>query len=60
MPSVLYASASWTMTGDSERAVRRTQRKMMRKILGVRRQRLPATQQTVGDSSDEDTDNEAE
>eukprot|EP00973_Karenia_brevis_P057858 8053629-Karenia_brevis.AAC.1 len=60
MPSVLYASASWTMTADSERAVRRTQRRMMRKLLGVRRQRLPATQQTVADSSDEDTDNEAQ
>ena len=33
-PTILYGSASWTMTVQRERLLRTTQRRMMRKILG--------------------------
>ena len=40
-PTVLYGSECWTMTKVMERALQRTQRRMLRMILGHGRRRIP-------------------
>ena len=37
-PSLLYGCVSWTMTRSREKLIKTTQRKMLRQILGVKRQ----------------------
>ena len=51
-PTALYASSTWTMTKCMEQELCRTQRRMLRMILGAGRRRQPAstTTQTDGDS----------
>ena len=54
-PSVLYGCASWTMTRAREDALRTTQRRMLRQILGKGRRVLPddASSSSSDDSSED-------
>ena len=44
-PTILYGSATWTLTCKTESRIRSTQRKMLRMILGSGRRRTPQGQQ---------------
>ena len=61
-PAVLYGAGTWTLTKEMERALRTTQRRMLRAILGQGRRRMERTTESInaeenGDSG-EDGDNE--
>jgi hypothetical protein len=51
-PSALYCCGSWTMTADRERLLRTTQRKMLRNILGGKRQVRNSDTSTDGEEKD--------
>eukprot|EP00973_Karenia_brevis_P022706 3125287-Karenia_brevis.AAC.1 len=56
--TVLYGSASWTLTQDSEMLLERTQRRMLRLIIGTtRRQKQPPTEQHQNTQSTQDQTN---
>ena len=46
-PTLLYGCASWTMTRKRQATIRSLQRKMLRAVVGVRRQRLKQDGETV-------------
>ena len=54
-PTVLYGCASWTLTKDLQTTLKRTQRRMLRIVLGTpRRQILQASQAAPSDHSTDD------
>ena len=55
-PTVLYAAGAWNLTKDQERLLQKTQRKMLRMILGHGRRRQPVSQDSLSDSCDVDSD----
>jgi hypothetical protein len=68
-PTILYACGSWTMTSSRESLLLTTQRKMLRKILGLGRKRTSCAPQAAddtdgrevgsSDSDDSETDDDA-
>ena len=54
-PCVLYGAAAWTMTQSRERRLRGAQRKMLRKILGLGRRKLPADDEMESATSRSDS-----
>ena len=55
-PTILYASGTWTLTKDHERAFQRTQRIMLRMILGAGRRRQTPEPDTLSQEHDVDSD----
>ena len=57
-PAVLYGSETWTLTKEMERALRTTQRRMLRAILGQNRRRIqePTERTTPAESEEEGAD----
>ena len=55
-PTILYASGTWTLTKDHERALQRTQRIMLRMILGAGRRRQTPEPDTLSQECDVDSD----
>jgi hypothetical protein len=54
-PAVLYGSETWTLTKEMERALRTTQRRMLRAILGQSRRRIQEqTERTTPAESEEE------
>jgi hypothetical protein len=53
-PTVLYGSASWCLTKESQVLLQRTQRKMLRMILGSPRRRIVRHDGDAGDRDSED------
>ena len=53
-PAVLYGSETWTLTKEMERALRTTQRRMLRAILGQGRRRIqrPTERENVDETAD--------
>jgi hypothetical protein len=54
-PTVLFGSCAWTLTADLERKLRTTQRRMLRWMIGVGRQRAKSQpdQDTASESSED-------
>ena len=64
-PTVLYGSETWTLTKDMERALKTTQRRMLRAILGQGRRRIQVqteqtTTQGTADSEEEEVEDPPE
>ena len=61
-PAVLYGAGTWTLTKEMERALRTTQRRMLRAILGQGRRKIERTTERThaeeDGNSEEDGDNE--
>ena len=61
-PAVLYGAGTWTLTKEMERALRTTQRRMLRAILGQGRRKIERTTESThaeeNGNSEEDGDNE--
>ena len=46
-PTIMYGSASWTLTKDLEQSLQRTQRRMLRLIIGTPRRQVHTTTETI-------------
>ena len=59
-PTVLFGSCAWTLTVDLERKLRTTQRRMLRWMIGVGRQKKEnqLDQATASESSEEQLEDE--